>query len=224
MLCKEKYLTRRPSAGYSRSWVRFGQFARRGRSRRRSTPGRWTICGISARRWKAPRRSRPCRAGAAWRWGSRRSVTPLFAAGSRIDNLWLATWIGEAMISFCIAAWAVHRKASRAAIPLLSKPGRKFALSFSPPMIAGVLLTIALYRAGLTAPAPRRLAAALRRGGHERGRFLREDRSRDGHSASCSAAPARYFPRSPWANAYMAAGFGGLHILFGLVIARRHGG
>jgi hypothetical protein len=27
-----------------------------------------------------------------------------------------------------------------------------------------------------------------------------------------------------WGNGYMAAGFGGLHILFGLVIARRHGG
>ncbi len=27
-----------------------------------------------------------------------------------------------------------------------------------------------------------------------------------------------------WAGAYMAAGFGGLHVVFGLIIARRHGG
>jgi len=27
-----------------------------------------------------------------------------------------------------------------------------------------------------------------------------------------------------WANGIMAAGFGGLHVLFGLLIARRHGG
>jgi len=38
----------------------------------------------------------------------------------------------------------------------------------------------------------------------------------------CGAAAL--FSPPAWANAYMAAGFGGLHILFGFVIARRHGG
>ena len=32
------------------------------------------------------------------------------------------------------------------------------------------------------------------------------------------------FSPAAWANSYMAVGFGGLHVLFGLVIARRHGG
>src|SRR5437867_1042237 len=81
-------------------------------------------------------------------------LTSLLASRQPTQDAWLATWIGEALISFCIAAWAVCRKARRAAIPLLSKPGRKFALSFSPPMIAGLLLTIALYRAGLTRMLP----------------------------------------------------------------------
>ena len=70
-------------------------------------------------------------------------ATAVLASRQRGEELWLATWIGEALLSFCIATWAVYRKAGRAAVPPLSKPGRKFALSFSPPMIAGLLLTIA---------------------------------------------------------------------------------
>src|SRR5437773_12171452 len=66
-------------------------------------------------------------------WGGvAMGITALATAGiasrQRGENLWLATWIGEALISFCIAAWAVYRKAGRAAVPPLSKPGRNFAL------------------------------------------------------------------------------------------------
>src|SRR5215212_7756720 len=81
-------------------------------------------------------------------------VTAAVASQQHSESVWLATWIGEALISISIAAWAVYRKAGRAAVPPLSKPGRKFALSFSPPMIAGLLLTIALYRAGHAALLP----------------------------------------------------------------------
>ena len=35
-----------------------------------------------------------------------------------------------------VMLWAIVRKAWRAHVPLLSGPGRKFVLSFSPPMLA----------------------------------------------------------------------------------------
>jgi predicted phage tail protein len=35
---------------------------------------------------------------------------------------------------------------------------------------------------------------------------------------------AALFSPASWGNAYLAAGFGGVHIVFGSVIARRHGG
>jgi hypothetical protein len=32
------------------------------------------------------------------------------------------------------------------------------------------------------------------------------------------------FAPAPWGNDFLMSGFGGLHIAFGLIIARRHGG
>lgn len=136
---------------------------------------------------------------------------------------WLATWIGEALVSFCIAAWAVNRKARRAGIPLLSKPGRKFALSFSPPMIVGLLLTIALYRTGLAGMLPGAWLLLYGAAVANAGAFSVKIVPTMGLCFMLCGACALFSP-AEWANSYMAAGFGGLHVLFGLVIARRHGG
>ena len=43
-------------------------------------------------------------------------------------------WIAAAVLAPCVMLWAIVRKARRAHVPLLSGPGRKFLLSFSPPM------------------------------------------------------------------------------------------
>ncbi len=150
-------------------------------------------------------------------------ITALLAARQSTEDRWLATWIGEAILSFCIAAWAVTRKARRAAIPLLSKPGRKFALSFSPPMIAGLLLTLALYRAGLSAMLPGAWLLLYGAAVTNAGVFSVKIVPTMGLCFMLCGACALFSP-AEWANAYMAAGFGGLHILFGLVIARRYGG
>jgi hypothetical protein len=138
-------------------------------------------------------------------------------------ELWLGTWISEALLSFSIAAWAVVRKARRAAIPLLSKPGRKFALSFSPPMIAGLLLTIALHRSGLDALLPGAWLLLYGAAVANAGAFSVRIVPAMGLGFMLCGACALFSPAA-WADTWMAAGFGGLHILFGLVIARRHGG
>jgi len=145
-------------------------------------------------------------------------------ASTRSDQkLWLGTWIGEALISFCIAAWAVYRKAGRAAFPPLSKPGRKFALSFSPPMIAGLLLTIALYRAGHVEMLPGSWLLLYGAAVTNAGAFSVRIVPAMGLCFMLCGVCALFSPAG-WGNGFMAAGFGGLHILFGLVIARKHGG
>jgi len=150
-------------------------------------------------------------------------ITAVLASRESSQDRWLATWIGEALISFCIAAWAVGRKARHAAIPLFSKPGRKFALSFSPPMIAGLLLTIALYRTGLAGMLPGAWLLLYGAAVTNAGAFSVKIVPTMGLCFMLFGACALFSPAA-WANAYMAAGFGGLHVLFGVVIARRHGG
>ena len=149
--------------------------------------------------------------------------TALLASRQPNGRLWLATWIGEAIISISIAAWAVNRKVKRAAIPLFSKSGRKFALSFSPPMVAGLLLTIALYRTGLVWMLPGAWLLLYGAAVANAGAFSVKTVPTMGLCFMLCGAAALFSPPA-WADAYMAAGFGGLHILFGFVIARRHGG
>jgi hypothetical protein len=149
--------------------------------------------------------------------------TAALASRRQQESLWVATWIAGALLSCAIASWAVYRKAGRAAVPPLSKPGRKFALSFSPPMIAGLLLTIALYRAGLAGMLPGAWLLLYGAAVTNAGAFSVRIVPAMGLCFMLCGACALFSPPG-WGNAYMAAGFGGLHILFGLVIARRHGG
>src|SRR5438105_10076301 len=76
------------------------------------------------------------------------------AAHQPTARLWLGTWVVEAIISLLIAGWLMDRKARALGAPLLSGPGRKVGFSLSPPMIVGALLTVVLFRSGLTTAIP----------------------------------------------------------------------
>src|ERR1700746_3015669 len=76
------------------------------------------------------------------------------AARQPTPRAWLGTWVAEALISLLIAGWLMDRKARALGAPLLSGPGRKVAFSLSPPMVVGALLTVVLFRSGLTNAIP----------------------------------------------------------------------
>ncbi len=91
--------------------------------------------------------SRPCRAAEASPWDSRPPRRPRGAAsndGAGISGR-VARRSGD---SFAIGIGAVRLKARATGEALWSKPARKFALAFAPPIAAGGVLTIALWRAG----------------------------------------------------------------------------
>src|SRR4026207_929656 len=58
---------------------------------------------------------------------------PAPGAGLRAISVWMAA----AVLAPLISLWAIVRKARGANMPLLSGPGRKFILSFSPPELGG---------------------------------------------------------------------------------------
>src|SRR5437016_11821144 len=92
--------------------------------------------------------------------GATALLAALLAARQPTPELWLATWLGEAVVALAIGGSTMVRKAFAVNDPLLSGPGRRFGLSFLPPMIVGGLLTVVLYRAGLW-PAPPRTRLPL---------------------------------------------------------------
>jgi hypothetical protein len=138
-------------------------------------------------------------------------------------RLWLIIWLGEAALSLVIAGGAMFRKARAAGSPILYGPGRKFALSFSPPMLVGALLTAVLYRAGLVSPVPGIWLTLYGTGVVTGGAFSVRIVPVMGLCFMIVGAIALFCPFA-WANYLMGAGFGGLHVVFGLIIARRYGG
>lgn len=136
---------------------------------------------------------------------------------------WITTWVAEALLSLVISGWAMDRKARAAEMPLLSGPGRKVAFSLSPPLCVGALLTIVLYRARLTNAIPGMWLLLYGTGVITGGMFSVPVVPVMGLCFMLLGAVALFTPAG-WANALMITGFGGLHIIFGIVIARRYGG
>jgi hypothetical protein len=136
---------------------------------------------------------------------------------------WLAAWLAEAALASAIGVVSTLWKARAVREPLLAGPVRKFGLALAPALAAGVLLTLALVRADLPGVLP--------------GTWLLL------YGAGLTTAAAVSIPLVPlmgiafmglgaaallgsaaWGGWLAMAGFGGLHVAFGLVIVGRHGG
>lgn len=153
----------------------------------------------------------------------------VLAARSRDPRAWLGIWLIEAALALAIAAVSLARKtrgeltAGLAAHPLFSGPGRRFALSFAPPLAAGALLTAVLIGAGTTAALPGLwlllYGASVATGGAFSIRIVPVM----GVCFMLAGVVALLVPPA-WSDAVLAAAFGGLHLVFGVLIARRHGG
>ena len=150
-------------------------------------------------------------------------LTALFSSRLPSTDLWVASWLGEAVLALAIGGWAMAQKARAVQSTLLDGPGRKFALGLCPAMIAGVVLTAVLYRNALFGLMPGvwllLYGVAVVTGGAYSVNIV----PIMGVSFMVLGTAALFSPMA-WANWFMAAGFGVFQIVFGVIIARRYGG
>ena len=136
---------------------------------------------------------------------------------------WLGVWLIEAAIGIAIAGWSTLLKARRADDSLLRGPGRRFALSFVPPIFVGALLTYVLFHAGLVEAIPGAWLLLYGTGAVTGGAFSIRIVPLMGLCFMVLGTVAFFCPAG-WANILLGVGFGGFHIIFGTVIARSYGG
>jgi hypothetical protein len=146
-----------------------------------------------------------------------------FASRQTTPRAWLTVWLVEAFVAVSIAAPAAATKAHRANSRLFSGPGRKFLLSFAPPIVVGGLLTFILFHAGVAAAIPGVWLLLYGTAVVTGGAFSVRVVPVMGLCLMGLGAAALFAPAG-WGDAFMAAGFGVLQIFFGAWIAKYYGG
>lgn len=135
---------------------------------------------------------------------------------------WLVVWLVEAVIALLVGSVAMFYKARGAQMVLFSVPGRRFALALTPALVAGGILTAVLVRQGLYDMLAGvwllLYGAAVTAGGALSVRAI------PAMGAGFMLLGSVAFIAPAWDDALLAAGFGGLQIVTGVIIARNHGG
>jgi hypothetical protein len=139
------------------------------------------------------------------------------------DDRWLLIWLAAAVVAAPIGFVAMRVKAKRHGLSLWSAAGRRFAQGFVPALLAGAVLTAALVDAGRVDLLPATWLLLYGAGilaGSTSSVPLLAWLGAAFMALGAGAAAAG----GAWRDVWLGVGFGGLQMLFGLVIARKHGG
>lgn len=157
------------------------------------------------------------------------------AAAQPTPQRWLMVWLGEAALAVAIGGWALRKKALRTELAVLSGAGRRFFLGFLPPAGAAAVLTLTRSGDGdLMFIAALWLllygAAVMTAGAFSVKVVPRMGMAFMALGVTALALDPIFGSGPKTASGFMlydallALGFGGLHIGFGLYIARKYGG
>ncbi len=149
-------------------------------------------------------------------------ATPVALAQATPDA-WVSVWLVAAFVAMAIGTRAMVHKTRILGVPLLAGPGWKFLMSLTPPLLAGALLTGVLVRGGLFEALPGTWLLLYGTGVVTAGAFSVRIVPTMGLCQMLLGAAALAAPAAA-GDALMAVGFGAVHVAFGWLIARRHGG
>ncbi len=152
------------------------------------------------------------------------AIVAAFIANSQpLDKDWLTVWVAEAVLAFAIGLFSMWQKSKIAKLLLTSAPAKKFAMSFLPPLICGIIITFGLWRFEhfeMMIPVWLLLYGTAVVCG---GAFSVKAVPTMGWCFIALGTIAFVLPAN-FGNSLMGLGFGVLHIIFGIIIARKYGG
>jgi hypothetical protein len=145
------------------------------------------------------------------------------AAGQTTEDRWLATWLAAAALAAVVGLVAMVRKAGRAGAPLTGANARRFAMGMVAPFVAGAAITYELWTVrNFTVMAPAWLL--LYGAGVLTGGIFSVPVVRAIGVCFMTLGIAAIVSPPEWGNVWLAIGFGGLHVGFGIYIAKNYGG
>jgi hypothetical protein len=136
---------------------------------------------------------------------------------------WLGVWVASAAIAAPVGLAAMRLKAARHQVPLWSASGRRFAQGFAPALIAAAVLTLALARADRFDLLPA-VWLLLYGAGILAGSIASIPLLAWVGAAFMLLGGGAAVTGGAWGDVWLGAGFGLLHVVFGGIIARKHGG
>ena len=155
--------------------------------------------------------------------GATALVAAAIAMRQATTEAWLAVWLAEALVAVTLALVAMHWKASKLGTQILSVSGRRLFVGLLPALFAGGVMTVALLRASDPRQIPGVWLLLYGVAVMQAGAFSVRTIPVMGAVFVLVGAIALPMPWW-WANVVLAVGFGCVHIFFGALIARRHGG
>ncbi len=151
------------------------------------------------------------------------AVASASIAAAAPPALWLPIWVGDAVLAFAIGLSTMIAKARSVSMPINSRAGQSFVLSFAPPILIGTVATVAVAARGAHDLLPPLWLSLYGLAAITAGAFSVRLVSIMGGCFLVVGAVAFLLP-SLSGDLLMAAGFGVLHLVFGAFIAQRHGG